>query len=73
MLMPTLIMGGLALVCLALAYYRDTGQNLAGLRSASIMTIEILPLLFCALVVAEMVQILHRLMYLIMDHRAKTD
>lgn len=58
MLIPTLIMGVIALVMFILAYKKGEGQHVVGMQSAWKMTIEILPLLIFAFIVAGMVQVL---------------
>ncbi|MHC4336538.1 MAG: permease [Planctomycetota bacterium] len=58
MLIPTIIMGALAAVFLFIGYYKGQDQHIAGIRSALKMTLEILPLLIFALLVAGMVQVL---------------
>lgn len=58
MLIPTLILGGLAVFLLYFGYRRGEGEHLAGLKSALGMTAEVLPLLVCAFVVAGMVRVL---------------
>lgn len=58
MLIPTVVMGVLAVALLTIGYVRGQGQHLVGLKSALNMTIEILPLLVFALIVAGMVQVL---------------
>jgi len=58
MLIPTAVMGALALVLLAVAYRRGGGQWAEGLKAAGVMLVEILPLLAFAFVVAGMVQVL---------------
>ena len=58
MLIPTIIMGVLALTLLSIGYFRGQGQHLTGLKSALSMTVQILPLLVFALIVAGMVQAL---------------
>jgi uncharacterized membrane protein YraQ (UPF0718 family) len=57
MLIPTVIMGILAVVLLLIGYQRG-GQHIIGLKSALSMTIEILPMLIFAFIVAGMVQVL---------------
>jgi uncharacterized membrane protein YraQ (UPF0718 family) len=57
MLIPTVIMGILAVVLLLIGYLRG-GEHIIGLKSALSMTIEILPLLIFAFIVAGMVQVL---------------
>ncbi|MBN2282338.1 MAG: permease [Deltaproteobacteria bacterium] len=58
MLIPTIIMAVLAVGLFALAYARGEGQHTAGLKLAAAMTIQILPLLFFAFIVAGLVQVL---------------
>ncbi|HLP62054.1 MAG TPA: permease [Candidatus Deferrimicrobium sp.] len=58
MFMPTLVMGILALVFLLIGYLAGEGKHLAGLKTAARMTLEILPLLLFAFIIAGMVQVL---------------
>jgi uncharacterized membrane protein YraQ (UPF0718 family) len=58
MLIPTLIMGIIALVLFGWSYSRGDGQYMVGLQSAWKMTIEILPLLIFAFIVAGLIQVL---------------
>ncbi len=58
MLIPTIIMGVLAIILLFIGYHKGEGQHIGGLKSAASMTIDILPLLIFAFVVAGMVQVL---------------
>lgn len=58
MLIPTLVMGSFALVFLLVGYLKGQGQHIAGLKSGLKMTIEILPLLVFAFILAGMVQVL---------------
>ena len=58
MLIPTIIMGLLALTLLIVGYLRGQEEHLTGLRSALIMMMQILPLLVFAFIVAGMVQAL---------------
>jgi uncharacterized membrane protein YraQ (UPF0718 family) len=58
MLVSTLIMGGLALILLGIGYHRGEGQHVAGLRFAVWVTVQILPLLVFAFIVAGMVEVL---------------
>ena len=58
MLVPTIIMGVLALIFFLIAYYKGEGQHVIGMRSALRMTVQILPLLIFAFIVAGMVQVL---------------
>ncbi|MBM4043804.1 MAG: permease [Planctomycetes bacterium] len=58
MLIPTLVMCSLAVVLLAVAYWRGQGQHVTGLQAAWRMVYQVLPLLLCAFIVAGMVQVL---------------
>ena len=58
MLVPTIIMGVLALTLVYIGYQKGEGQYIIGLKSAWKMIIEILPLLIFAFVVAGMAQVL---------------
>jgi uncharacterized membrane protein YraQ (UPF0718 family) len=58
MIIPTAIMGGLAIVLLVVAWRKGESQHFEGLKAAGVMTLEVLPLLLCAFVVAGMVQVL---------------
>ena len=58
MLIPTVMMGILALALLFIGYSKGEGQHIVGMKSTWKMLIEILPLLFFAFVVAGMVQVL---------------
>ena len=58
MFVPTLVMGIIALVLIALAYSKGEGQYIIGLNSALKMTIQILPMLIFAFIIAGMIQVL---------------
>ncbi|MBN1766187.1 MAG: permease [Sedimentisphaerales bacterium] len=58
MLIATIMMVVLALGLLLIGYQKGQGQHLAGLKSAWMMTWQILPLLICAFIVAGMIQVL---------------
>jgi len=58
MLIPTVVMGALAVALLIIGYVKGQGQHITGLKSALTMTAGILPLLVCAFIVAGMVQVL---------------
>jgi uncharacterized membrane protein YraQ (UPF0718 family) len=58
MLIPTIIMGALAVVLLFIGYQEGQGEHITGLKSALNMTVQILPLLVFAFIVAGMVQVL---------------
>jgi uncharacterized membrane protein YraQ (UPF0718 family) len=58
MLIPTVIMGVLALVLLYTGYRRDTALPVQGMRATLDLLVMILPLLLFAFIVASMVQLL---------------
>lgn len=58
MLVPTLVMGAIALVLLYLAWQKGGGQHIAGLKFGLNMTVSTLPLLILAFLVAGLVQAL---------------
>ncbi len=58
MLLPTIVLGVLALLLVVFAFYKGEGQHVIGLKLASKMTIQILPMVIFALIVAGMVQVL---------------
>ena len=58
MIIPTIIMGILAVILLFIGYYKGQGQHISGMRSALNMTVQILPLLIFSFIVAGMVQVL---------------
>jgi uncharacterized membrane protein YraQ (UPF0718 family) len=58
MLFPTVVMGVLAAVLLAVGFAKGEGQHIDGMRTAWSMTISVLPLLLFAFVVAGMTQVL---------------
>ena len=58
MLIPTIIMGVLALVLAFIAYNKGGGEHIIGLKSAGSILLQITPLLIFAFIVAGMVQVL---------------
>ena len=58
MVVPTILMGLLAGILVFVGYSRGQGEHVEGMKSALRMTVEILPLLLFAFVVAGMVQML---------------
>ena len=58
MLIPTIVMGVLAIILLLIGYYKGQGQHISGIKQALNMTVEILPLLAFAFIVAGMIQVL---------------
>jgi uncharacterized membrane protein YraQ (UPF0718 family) len=58
MLIPTAIMGTVAVLLLLVGYWRGRGEYWIGLQGAVKLLLQILPLLFFAFIVAGMVQVL---------------
>jgi len=58
MLIPTIIMGVIAIVLLIIAYQRGGGEHILGLNSAGNILLQITPLLIFAFIIAGMIQIL---------------
>ena len=58
LLIPTILMGILAIFFLFIGYYRGQGQHIIGMKSALSMTKDMLPLLIFAFIVAGMIQTL---------------
>ena len=58
MLIPTMVFAVLAAVLMYLGYRGGENQHLAGIKIASAMIVQVLPLLFFAFLVAGMVQVL---------------
>ena len=58
MLIPTIIMGVLAIVLVFIAYNKGGGEHILGLKSAGSMLLQITPLLIFAFIIAGMVQVL---------------
>jgi len=58
MIIPTIVMGVLVIILLLIGYYKGQGQHISGLRETLNMTLEILPLLVFAFIVAGMIQVL---------------
>ena len=58
MLIPTIIMGVIAIVLLFIGYNKGGGEHILGLKSAGNMLIQIMPLLIFAFIVAGMIQVL---------------
>ena len=56
MLVPTIIMGVVALVLLFLGYQKGGGEHILGLKSAGNILLQVTPLLIFAFIVAGMVQ-----------------
>ena len=58
MLIPTLILGAIAIILVIVGIIQGNGAHITGLKSAWAMTIQVLPLLIFAFIVAGMVQVL---------------
>jgi len=58
MLIPTIIMGVIAIILLFIAYQKGGGEHILGLKSAGNMLIQLLPLLIFAFIVAGVIQFL---------------
>lgn len=59
MVIPTAIMGILAIILILIGYYRGEGQHISGMKTVINMVIQILLLLFFSFIVASMVQVLN--------------
>ncbi|MFC2016959.1 permease [Chloroflexota bacterium] len=58
MLIPTIIMGVIAVVLLFIGFQKGGGEHILGLKSAGNLLLQIAPLLIFAFIVAGMIQIL---------------
>jgi len=58
MLIPTIVMALIAVILVVIGYSKGEGQHVTGLKSALKMTIDILPLLIFAFIVAGMIKVL---------------
>lgn len=58
MLIPTIIMGVLAIVVLFLSYQKGGGAHIQGLKTAGNMLIQVVPLLIFAFIIAGMLPLL---------------
>lgn len=58
MLIPTIVVGLIAIILLFIGYYKGEAQHIEGIRSAWNMLVPILPLLVFAFIVAGMLQVL---------------
>ncbi|MBN1829552.1 MAG: permease [Deltaproteobacteria bacterium] len=56
MLVPTIIMGAIAALLLVIGYMKGNGQHVEGMRSAVDLSLQVVPLLFFAFIVAGMIQ-----------------
>ncbi len=55
MLIPTIVMGLLAIILVVMGYYKGQGQHISGVKSGLNMGVEILPLLISAFIVAGLI------------------
>ncbi len=58
MLIPTIIMGVIAIVLLVIGYQKGGGEHILGLKSAGNLLLQIIPLLIFAFIIAGMIQVL---------------
>ncbi len=58
MLIPTVIMGVIAVTLLVIGYQKGGGEHVLGLKSAGNLLLQIVPLLIFAFIVAGMIQVL---------------
>ncbi|HEX75757.1 MAG TPA: permease [Dehalococcoidia bacterium] len=58
MLIPTIVMGVLAIVFIFLAFQKGEGLHILGLKAAGTMLIQMAPLLICAFIIAGMIPLL---------------
>ena len=58
MLIPTIIMGVLAIALLIIGYQKGGGEHILGLKTAGNILLQILPLLIFAFIIAGMVQVI---------------
>jgi uncharacterized membrane protein YraQ (UPF0718 family) len=58
MLIPTVVMGVLAFALLVIGYLKGQQQHVQGVREAGVLTVQVLPMLVFAFIIAGMVQVL---------------
>ncbi len=58
MLIPTIIMGVIAVALLIIAYQRGGGEHILGLKSAGNLLLEVMPLLIFAFIIAGIIPLL---------------
>ncbi len=58
MLIPLIIMGLIAVILSIIAFYRGQGEHIAGFKSAMDITIQMIPMLIFAIIIAGMLQAL---------------
>ncbi len=58
MLIPTIIMGVLAITLLIIGYQKGGGEHIEGLKTGGTILLQIAPLLIFAFILAGMIQVL---------------
>ena len=58
MVIPTIMMGIIALILVTVGYQRGQGQHITGIKSGMSMVLEIIPLLIFAFIISGMVRVL---------------
>ena len=58
MLVPTIVMGVLAIIFIFLGYQKGGGEHILGLKAAGNMLIQLIPLLVFAFIIAGMIPLL---------------
>jgi uncharacterized membrane protein YraQ (UPF0718 family) len=58
MLIPTIVMGVLAFALLLIGYLKGQQQHVQGLREGAVLTVQVLPMLVFAFIIAGMIQVL---------------
>ena len=58
MLIPTIIMGIIAAILVAIGFFKGQGQDIQGLKAAVKLTLQMVPLLLFAFIIAGMVEAL---------------
>ncbi len=56
MLIPTIIMGVIAIALLIVAYYKGGGEHILGLKSAGNILLQVLPMLIFVFIIAGVIQ-----------------
>ena len=57
-LVPTIVMGLLALILLVIGYYQGKGQHISGLKCSADLLIKVLPLVVFSFIIAGMIQVM---------------
>jgi uncharacterized membrane protein YraQ (UPF0718 family) len=58
MLIPTIVMGVIALVLLYIGFQKGAGEHILGMKTAGSLLVQIIPLLVFAFIIAGMIQVL---------------